>query len=373
MGSDGQCSTRPCTDDCETEGYTECFGDSGYRVCGQYDSDTCLDWSSSVPCGADRRCQDGACIEFCQNACSQNEVGCVQNDDSKSWFCSDEDGDGCPEPTPVILHFVDEEGNPIPQVDSRLGDVSGQGELNASLEPGSYPVTVTSREYEDLQDTLQVPAGPPVERTYTLALVPPGTLVVAVTGPDGEPVPATVTVNGQAVAMEGELRQPRKQGPVKLAIQAEGYLSRQIQDEVRPGEETVIQVQLEKELVAVEKERIDLKDSVYFETARDVIKQESYTLLEQVATVMADHPEILLLRIEGHTDSRGDDAYNLDLSKRRAAAVKAFLVEKGVEEARLQSEGYGETRPLDPAENTAAWTKNRRVDFFIAQRSDEEE
>ncbi|MBW2703136.1 MAG: PPC domain-containing protein [Deltaproteobacteria bacterium] len=93
--SDGQCSTRPCTHDCDVEGFTECFGESGYRICGQYDSDTCLDWSSSVPCGADQRCSNGQCVYFCEDACQQNEMGCVQNHPEQSWFCSDEDGDGC--------------------------------------------------------------------------------------------------------------------------------------------------------------------------------------------------------------------------------------------------------------------------------------
>ncbi|MCA9488804.1 MAG: OmpA family protein, partial [Myxococcales bacterium] len=57
--------------------------------------------------------------------------------------------------------------------------------------------------------------------------------------------------------------------------------------------------------------------------------------------------------------------YNLELSKKRAASVREYFIEKGIAPERLTSEGYGETRPLDPANNEAAWSKNRRVDFFI--------
>ena len=95
-------------------------------------------------------------------------------------------------------------------------------------------------------------------------------------------------------------------------------------------------------------------------------------LLDEVAQVMVDHPELLRLRIEGHTDSRGEAGYNLQLSKDRAAAVKAYLEGKGVAAERLESEGFGETKPLMKGENEAAWQKNRRVDFFIAERDEAE-
>jgi outer membrane protein OmpA-like peptidoglycan-associated protein len=76
------------------------------------------------------------------------------------------------------------------------------------------------------------------------------------------------------------------------------------------------------------------------------------------------------VRIEGHTDSRGDDAFNLDLSQRRTEAVRTYLINKGVEANRLEAKGYGETKPLVTGNNEAAWAKNRRVDFFIVERTD---
>ena len=114
---------------------------------------------------------------------------------------------------------------------------------------------------------------------------------------------------------------------------------------------------------------IDTLDMVYFEYNKAVIKKESYDILDAVALTLLGNPEILLVEIQGHTDERGDDAYNLDLSDRRAKAVQAYLVGKGVEEKRLTAQGYGETQPLIRESNERAYSKNRRVAFLIIKRA----
>jgi OmpA-OmpF porin, OOP family len=113
---------------------------------------------------------------------------------------------------------------------------------------------------------------------------------------------------------------------------------------------------------------IETLDSVYFETAKAVIKTESYAILDAVAATMEGNPGILLIEIQGHTDERGNDAYNLDLSDRRAHAVEKYLVDKGVEAKRLTAQGYGETQPKVKESNEAAWSQNRRVAFLILKR-----
>jgi len=81
---------------------------------------------------------------------------------------------------------------------------------------------------------------------------------------------------------------------------------------------------------------------------------------------MVTHPEVSLLRIEGHTDSDGDDASNLKLSKERAAACVAWLVAHNVDCKRLMPVGFGEERPIAPNDTTENKAKNRRVSFFDA-------
>jgi OOP family OmpA-OmpF porin len=110
---------------------------------------------------------------------------------------------------------------------------------------------------------------------------------------------------------------------------------------------------------------------INFEYDKAVIKKDSYYILDAVVATMNGNPDIALIEVQGHTDERGDDAYNLELSDRRAAAVMAYLVEHGVAAARLTSQGYGETQPLDKRHNEAAWTKNRRVDFVLRKRTED--
>jgi OOP family OmpA-OmpF porin len=121
--------------------------------------------------------------------------------------------------------------------------------------------------------------------------------------------------------------------------------------------------------VVVTDTSIEILDMIYFEYDKAIIKKESYPILDAVAATLQGNPSIALVEIQGHTDERGDDAYNLDLSDRRAHSVRTYLVEHGVDEKRLTAQGYGETQPLDRRHNEAAWAKNRRVAFLILKRS----
>jgi outer membrane protein OmpA-like peptidoglycan-associated protein len=121
--------------------------------------------------------------------------------------------------------------------------------------------------------------------------------------------------------------------------------------------------------VVVTSTNIEILDKIYFEYNKDIIKKESYPILDAIVATLQGNPDITLVEIQGHTDERGSDAYNLDLSDRRAASVKNYLIKGGVEAARLQSQGYGERMPLERKSNEAAWAKNRRVEFVILKRA----
>ncbi len=121
--------------------------------------------------------------------------------------------------------------------------------------------------------------------------------------------------------------------------------------------------------VVVTDTKIEILDKIYFEYDKDVIQKRSFGILDAIVATMNGNPDIKLVEIQGHTDERGSDAYNLDLSDRRAASVRRYLTEHGVNAGRLQSQGYGESQPLAQGRNEAAWAKNRRVEFLILKRA----
>ena len=119
--------------------------------------------------------------------------------------------------------------------------------------------------------------------------------------------------------------------------------------------------------VEVTDEKIETDERIHFDSDRATIKQRSFSILEQVAAALKAHPEIAQVRIEGHTDGHGKDLYNLALSQRRANAVRAFLIDRGVAAARLESRGYGENEPIATNETKEGRSENRRVEITILQ------
>ena len=120
-------------------------------------------------------------------------------------------------------------------------------------------------------------------------------------------------------------------------------------------------------LVVVTSTKIELKQTVYFETSRAKIRTKSHALLNEVAQALLDHSTIKV-RIEGHTDSRGKDAFNLKLSGLRAESVRTYLIGRGVPEDRMVAKGYGETVPIADNRTEAGREQNRRVEFVIVDR-----
>jgi outer membrane protein OmpA-like peptidoglycan-associated protein len=103
---------------------------------------------------------------------------------------------------------------------------------------------------------------------------------------------------------------------------------------------------------------------IYFDVNKELVKPESFATLKDIAQVLSENPT-LRIKVVGHTDADGDNAANLDLSKRRAASVKAYLEKNfNADAARIETDGKGETEPVADNNTSVNKAKNRRVEFI---------
>ena len=101
-----------------------------------------------------------------------------------------------------------------------------------------------------------------------------------------------------------------------------------------------------------------------FDSGKDIVKPESYGSVREIANVLNENPAVRI-KVIGHTDSDGDDALNLDLSKRRAANVKQYLIsEFKIDGSRIETDGKGESAPIADNNSPENKAKNRRVEFI---------
>lgn len=277
-----------------------------------------------------------------------------------------DDTDGCPEPTTVTITVVDSDGQPVPDAPWAAADQSGTAGSSAAFPAG--PLTLVSGA---TTQAATVPAGPPTTLVLTVP-APRGALTVRLVDPSGAPIAGASWSATGAAAVDarpaGEA--PLRPGDYVVAAAAPGFVGASAPVALARDAAQELVITLTPAKATVSGARIDLRDSVYFETAKAIIKPESFALLDEVAGILRAHPELTRVRIEGHTDSRGDAAANRRLSDARAAAVRSYLIEKGIAADRLESIGHGEDKPLVAEKTPADQARNRRVDFLIVARSD---
>lgn len=113
--------------------------------------------------------------------------------------------------------------------------------------------------------------------------------------------------------------------------------------------------------------RIVFNHRIRFEHDSDRILTESHVVLDRVAELMAAHPNLIRLQVQGHSSTDGATRHNQELSAQRAAAVAEYLRGAGVA-AEVTSQGYGETYPLCHDDTVECHERNRRVEFFVDER-----
>ncbi|UJR84306.1 OmpA family protein [Sandaracinus amylolyticus] len=256
--------------------------------------------------------------------------------------------------------------------------------VSYELEPGEVVVDLTHPEYNAGRCSATIVAeGGDVEVRCELQPLPRlGDVRGTLRSDTGTPVVgANVQVTGpQAFSVSsdaggGFARQGLPPGTYTARIDAEGYLITQETFEVRPREtatpEITVIARPRRALVDVRAREIIIRRQVNFATDSAEILPDSAPLLSEIADALLRNPQIRRVEIQGHTDNQGEDAHNMDLSQRRAEAVRTWLIGLGVEADRLTAQGYGETRPLVPNITAPNRARNRRVQFIISDRATE--
>ena len=164
-------------------------------------------------------------------------------------------------------------------------------------------------------------------------------------------------------------------GTYQVKVDADDYLIKTDSVEVVPRENAQLEIQLVERprnaLVRLRNRDIQIRRKINFATNSAEILPSSEPLLLEIADVIIRHPELTKITIEGHTDNRGSDARNTELSQERAASVRTWLMGNGIDGGRLESQGFGPSRPLVPNITPANRARNRRVQFVIDARADE--
>jgi len=171
------------------------------------------------------------------------------------------------------------------------------------------------------------------------------------------------TINYTLMTTEGTYEQPiATVGWYLFTTSADGYLnsydSVQVKNtEITPVVKNIILTPIEVGLT------VRLKN-IYFDFDKTTLKSESFVELNKVVDFLKRNGNVAI-EIAGHTDSKGSDTYNLNLSQGRSQSVVDYLISQGIDSSRLNAQGYGESKPIDTNDSEAGRANNRRVEFTV--------
>lgn len=160
-------------------------------------------------------------------------------------------------------------------------------------------------------------------------------------------------------------REIQKLGTYMLTASAEGYLN--ANDSVDILNEELTPVIKDLYLQPIEIGLTVRLKNIYFDFDKTTLKKESFVELNKVVDFLKGNPTVEI-EISGHTDSKGSDDYNMNLSQGRSQSVVDYIVSQGIDSSRLTAHGYGETKPIDTNDTDDGRANNRRVEFTIIKK-----
>ncbi|MGM0597623.1 MAG: OmpA family protein [Myxococcota bacterium] len=298
----------------------------------------------------------------------------------------------------ILGKVIDDKENPLPKVkisyvglgkSDQSSDESG-GFVSYELAPGKYKMKFWKKGYHNKEVEVKINKETPQK-----------SLIVKLKSKQAKPCPVSVfvksekknkplskakvqikgeTMKGNSLTREGSTDPEGKvvlkvrPGAYQVVFKKDKYFSRSKTITMSKCKKMDLQISLKrkpKRSVATLSKRykkISIKKRIHFKYAKAVLRSRSYETLDAVASILIEHPEVLKVRIEGHTDNHGSSSYNLKLSRKRAQAVKKYLVKQGVEASRLEVKGYGKNRPRYANISARLRRKNRRVEFKILKQ-----
>ena len=189
-----------------------------------------------------------------------------------------------------------------------------------------------------------------------------GAAVIAGAACGGNPPPQAPTPNADSAAAAARAR-----ADSEAAAQAER--DRQAAAERERAEQQRRADSLAALARSSEEVRTTLATMIHFDYDKSNVRSDDTGALDQKVAILQANPE-LRIRVGGHCDERGSDEYNLALGNRRAQSAKQYLVSHGIDAGRIETQSWGEEKPLVDGHDESAWSQNRRDEFEITAGGD---
>jgi outer membrane protein OmpA-like peptidoglycan-associated protein/outer membrane protein assembly factor BamB len=236
-----------------------------------------------------------------------------------------------------------------------------EGGSGHAVAPGQPAVTKEGREVMPDQPGISPDKRPEPEKIKTRKIQ------IAITDKDNKGLMADIEIKKRdkdrivysekkRVDRTGVIDVPEGDG-IELLVTSEGYV---------PKKEIVNNYDKEKRIMLdnIEKGKAFIVDNILFEFNKWYLKKESIDILDKLIQIMKEKPD-MRVEIRGHTDSIGESGYNQKLSEKRADAVVEYMIKNGISPERLNSAGFGETKPVAANATEEGRSKNRRTEFYI--------